>query len=343
MLRVLFQSYTGKELFRILIDNKIKPIVLIAFTNHALDHMLNSILDAGITERIVRLGSRSTDERIAGYSLMNLERKNSSMNRQTRRENDAKKNIEDEIRNVVKDIQIPEPSKHQIKEYLQKNWGEHLSIMYEPPFWIAEYAARLWESEGEEGEWTVQGKKGKGKKPTHLMDHTYYGLWKRGLDIAFILPPQPRFAPVELSKKQKRKQGGQNAQPSVVVIPPTQQQQEQYQERMFGFFSGLGFGDSIPPVPVGNRPFAQLQESPDVWSMSLDERKRLAEHWEEEMRRLAYHNYLGKYKWLRNRYEEACERYDAVCDEVSVYSLSFFEYHPLTFNRGGVICCKMSI
>ena len=282
--------------------------------------MLNSILDAKITKKFVRLGSRSTDERIGEYSLRNLEKTftDASMSRQIGREYAIKRKLEEEMRQVMEDIQIPEPSEDQIKEYLQRNWGEHLSMMYEPPFWIAEYAARLWESEGEEGGWKeVQGKKGKGKEPTHLMGRTYYGLWKRGLDIAFILPPQPQFAPVELSKKQK-KQGGQNAQPSVVVIPPTQQQQEQYQERMFGFFSSLGFGDSIPPVPFGNRPFVQLQESPSVWAMSLDERKRLAEHWEEEMRRLAYDDYLGEYERLRDLYEEACEKYEAVSDEVRV-------------------------
>jgi hypothetical protein len=57
-----------------------------------------------------------------------------------------------------------------------------------------------------------------------------------------------------------------------------------YQERMFEFFSNLGSDNSVPPVPTGNRPFVQLQDSPAVWAMSLEERQRLAEHWEEEMR-----------------------------------------------------------
>jgi len=217
---------------------------------------------------------------------------------------------------VMADIQIPEPTEDQIKEYLQTNWGEHLSMMYEPPFWIMDYAVRLWESEDDEGEWMVQGKKGKAKKPSHLMARTYYGFWKRGLDIAFIQPPQPRFIATGSSKRQK-KQGGQNVQPGGVV-PPTQQEQELYLKRMFEFFSELGFGNSIPPVPTGNRPFVQLQDSPAVWAMSLEERRRLAEHWEEEMRRLAYHNYLDEYKRLRDQYDDACEKYEAVSDEVKV-------------------------
>ena len=282
--------------------------------------MLTSILDAGITEKVVRLGSQSTDERIAEYSLRNLEKTfdDASTNRQIRREYAAKKSIEQAMYKVMEDIQIPEPTEDQVKEYLRMNWGDHLSMMYDPPFWIVEYADHLWGSEAEEGDWKVTGKKGKGKEQSHLMARTYYGLWKRGLDIAFIQPPQPHFVTVELSKKQKKKQGGQDAQPNVIFVPPTQQEQEMYRERMFEFFSELGFVGLVPAVPTGNRPFVQLQDSPGVWAMSLEERQRLAEHWEEEMRRLAYHNHLGEYMKLRARYDEACEKYEAVSDEVRV-------------------------
>ncbi|KAF9649047.1 hypothetical protein BDM02DRAFT_3095370 [Thelephora ganbajun] len=331
----LIQGYTGKEIFRILFDNKIKPIVLIAFTNHALDHMLNSILDAKITKKFVRLGSRSTDERVAQYSLQNIERTfvDASMNRQIGREIAIKRKIEEEMLQVMDDIQIPEPSEGQIKEYLQQDWGEHLSAMFEPPFWIAEYAARLWESEGEEGEWKVTGKKGKGKEQSHLMARTYYGLWKRGLDIAFIQPPQPRLVEVPLSKKQKKKQ----VQPDVVLVPPTQKEQDMYQERVFEFFSSLCFGDLVPPAPTENRPFIQLQDSPAVWAMSLQERQRLAEHWEEEMRRLAYHNHLEEYERLRERYEEACEKFGAVSDEVRVCSIFDIQPRVLVVEEAGQV------
>ena len=283
--------------------------------------MLNSILDAGITENIVRLGSQSTDERIAKYSLTNREKTSDDdyTSRQIGREYATMKTIEEVMYEVIEDIQVPEPSEDQIKEYLQMNWAEHLSVMYDPPSWIVKYANRLWESEGEEGGWIeVQGKKGKGKEQSHLMARTYYGLWKRGLDIVFIQPPQPHSITVGSSKGQKQKQGGQNVQPNVVLVPPTKQEQKLYRERMFEFFSGLGFRGLIPPVPTGNRPFVQLQDSPFVWAMSLEERRRLVEHWEEEMRRCAYHNYLKEYERLRAQYDEACERYEDAVGEVRV-------------------------
>ena len=283
--------------------------------------MLNSILDAKITKKFVRLGSWSADERMGEYSLKNLERTfaDPSTNHQITKEYIAKKNIEERMHQVMENIQIPEPSEDQIQKYLQMDWGEHLSMMYRPPDWIAAYAAWLWGSEDEdgEGEWKVQGKRGKGREQCHLMARTYYGLWKRGLDIAFFQPPQPRFSTVELSKKQKKKQEGQDAQ-STIVIPPTREEMESYQERILEFFWHRGLGYFVPPVPTSNRSLVQLQDSPDVWMMSLEERQRLAEHWEGEMRRLAYNNYLGEYEKLRRRYEGACEKYEAVSDEVRI-------------------------
>jgi len=304
--------------------------------------MLTSILDAKITKKFVRLGSRSTDERIGEYSLRNMERAfpDVSATRQIGREFACKKKLEEQMRRVMEDIQIPEPSEDQIKEYLQEYWEHHLLMMYEPPFWIAEYAARLWEPEpdGDEGKWKTQGKKGKAKEETQLMARTYYGLWKRGLDIAFIQPPQPRFTTAEPPKKQrkKKKQGGQSTQ-AVELVPPTQGEQEAYYKRMFEFFSELGFGDSVPPVPISNRPFVQLEGSPAVWAMSFEERQRLAEHWEEEMRRLAYDDHLNEYQTLREEYEEACEKYEAVLDEVEISPI-LQRYTANTPDRGSVVC-----
>jgi hypothetical protein len=299
---------------RIFLDNKIKPIVLIAFTNHALDHMLNSILDAKITEKFVRLGSRSSDERIAQYSLRNLERTfpDAYMKQQVGRQVSAKKGIEEEMLRVIRDIQIPEPSENQIKEYLQCHWGGHLSKMYEPPLWIAVYAAQLWESEGGEDEWKITGKKGKGEEQSQLMARTYYGLWKRGLDIAFIQRPVSLFVEVPLSKGQKQR----GTPPTVKEVPPTQNEQENYQTRMFEFFSPLDYGDAIPQIPISNRPLTELQNSDVVWSMSAEERRQLAAYWEREMRQLAYDDHLEEYETLRMQHEEACEKLEAVSDDV---------------------------
>ncbi|KAF9506180.1 hypothetical protein BS47DRAFT_1305576 [Hydnum rufescens UP504] len=67
----MIQSYTGDDLLRVLVGNQVKPNLPIAFTNHALDHMLGSGLATGITKKVVRLGSRSADLKISSLSLEN--------------------------------------------------------------------------------------------------------------------------------------------------------------------------------------------------------------------------------------------------------------------------------
>ncbi|CAG8485643.1 8192_t:CDS:10 [Ambispora leptoticha] len=67
------KSYVGVEIVEILLTNKIYPILVICYTNHALDQFLEDILDRGI-EKMVRLGSRSKSERIQQFSIEEIAR-----------------------------------------------------------------------------------------------------------------------------------------------------------------------------------------------------------------------------------------------------------------------------
>jgi len=49
-------------------------VLLLAYTNHALDHILRAVYDSDVTKSLARLGSRSKDEVIAGFTLEILER-----------------------------------------------------------------------------------------------------------------------------------------------------------------------------------------------------------------------------------------------------------------------------
>lgn len=66
------KSYTGVELIRVLLANKCGPILPMAYTNQALDH-LRSAFDGKVTTNIVRLGWRSADEVVSSLSLESLE------------------------------------------------------------------------------------------------------------------------------------------------------------------------------------------------------------------------------------------------------------------------------
>ncbi|SCV33448.1 uncharacterized protein FFB14_04511 [Fusarium fujikuroi] len=66
------KSYLGVQLLRVLLAAKQKahlgPILIICYTNHALDQFLKHLLDVGIT-RIIRIGGRSVTPELEGLNL----------------------------------------------------------------------------------------------------------------------------------------------------------------------------------------------------------------------------------------------------------------------------------
>jgi hypothetical protein len=263
--------------------------VLIAYTNLALDHLLTSILDAKITTNIVRLGSRATDERISQYSLNKLEQLagHGELDRPRRRQYAILKEVEEQMTGIMNQIQLPQLTPEDVERHLDFHYTQHLDSLREPPFWIAEIFRQAAEDEEENGEW-VEVKRGK-KSAQDQEIKGIYGFWKSGRDIEFIQPPP-------MSPKTK----GQ------AKVDPRQ-----------AFFNNLGFFGMIPQIPMGERSFEHLVTSGNVWSMSLSERKCLAESWEEEMRRMAYESNLEEFDLLKQRYKEACQTYEDVQDEVS--------------------------
>ncbi|KAL4772510.1 hypothetical protein BDW60DRAFT_207131 [Aspergillus nidulans var. acristatus] len=74
------KSFTGVTLIKVLLANKVKvkrrlgPIVCVCYTNHALDQLLEDLLDNGITSQIIRVGSQSKSERLQPLNLRNVVR-----------------------------------------------------------------------------------------------------------------------------------------------------------------------------------------------------------------------------------------------------------------------------
>ena len=264
--------------------------VLIAYTNLALDHLLTSILDAQITTNIVRLGSRATDERIAQYSLNKLEQLagHGELDRPRRRQYAILKGVEEQMTGIMNRIQLPQLTTEDVERYLDFHYPQHADSLGEPPFWIAEIFRRATEDENQNGEWKEVSR---GKKSSQELEiKGLYGFWKSGRDIEFIQPP-----PTSSTTKAKKKADPRQA-----------------------FFNELGFFGKIPQIPLGQRPLEHLVSTDNVWSMSLSERKCLAESWEDEMRRMAYESNLEEFDLLKQQYKEACKTYEDVQDEVSL-------------------------
>ena len=225
----------------------------------------------------MRLGSKTTDERIAQYSLNKLEQlaRHEELDRPRRRQYAALKEAEELMTRTMNKIQLNRLTSSDAEKYLDFHYPQHADSLRDPPFWIAEVLRNATEDENENGEWIKVSAKGK-RSAQELEITGKYGFWRSGGDIEFI-----------------------RANPRQV------------------FFDELGFSGQIPKIPSGRRPIEHLVESgANIWSMSLTERKSLAELWEEEMRRTAYESNLEEFGDLKQQFKDACKAYEDVQDEV---------------------------
>lgn len=262
-------------------------LVLIAYTNHALDHMLTDVLNEGITQKLVRLGSRSSDELISQYTLDKLERiAGGSTDRSVRKQYGVMKKLEEEMSQVMQSIQEPSLSVSDIESYLEIHYPDHAQHLSLPPYWIQELAERHWKDEAEHGEWQVAGEER--KSTAQNPSQTLYSFWRAATDIQYIIP--------QLMNEGEPPQ----LHPSIQEL-----------------FFELGFGSDLPPIPLTQRPVDTLLDDAAVWSMSAIERATLAIKWEEEIRLQAYTNNLEQYERLRASYRDACKDYNDIRDEVS--------------------------
>lgn len=178
------KSYTGVELLRVLVKNKIKPILMIAFTNHALDHMLTSVLDAGITTDIVRLGSRSSDERISQYSIESRERVagQSRLDRSVSQSHRDLKSIQERIKGLMDKILKADLESHssEVTQYIMLHYPEHHLSLCSPPQWIG--TAKEYYDDASDGPWQVQRRGGRAVN----QDTSPYAYWRKAGDIQFL-------------------------------------------------------------------------------------------------------------------------------------------------------------
>ena len=178
---------------------------MIAFTNHALDHMLGSVLDAGVTKKIARLGSRSADERISQYSIETLEmvHQESRLNKKFASKRKELKHIQETIRNLMETVLRHDLASDstEIMKFLSTFHPEHHGYLHAPPRWIQNVKSLFGDDNDDAGEWQQQGHRGK----TFAKDMSFYAFWRDGSDLTFTealsdgsyAPWVPATSPVE--------------------------------------------------------------------------------------------------------------------------------------------------
>lgn len=268
--------------------------------------MLTEILESNITTSLVRLGSRSSDPRIAEYTLDKLEKLSdkSNLDRSIGRQFGIMKDLETQMTEVMTSIQLPLVSWESVDSYLNIHYPEHLQGFEAPPFWIQSLFERMRMDAEQNGEWKEVDRKGKQRGDDSQLVGTLYEFWKVGRDIDFITPV---VIPATPGKKAAKRNKASQAAPKVGLLPD-----------MLEFFENLGFGSATPPIPMDSRPTHTLRRVSNIWSMSLQERQRLAREWEQEIRAMAYQTHLSEYNRVREEYKAACKDYNDIKDEVCV-------------------------
>jgi len=131
------KSYTGEKIIKVLLENKddadLGHILCVCYTNHALDQLLEHLLEDG-TKNIIRIGSRSKSERLQDLNLRTIARK--SGQGWTWSEKVELRNAEASIRESVNEVaslfeQYSRCSSWQtVKEYLATHHPNHSSELF---------------------------------------------------------------------------------------------------------------------------------------------------------------------------------------------------------------------
>ncbi|KAK4579813.1 hypothetical protein LTR86_000014 [Recurvomyces mirabilis] len=129
------KSYTGVALMRALLANKdsasLGPIITVAQTSHALDQLLESLLDAGVTQ-IIRMGQFSKSDRLRNLNLrcvaeqVTQTRAEKSAWGKTRSATEAEARAINELLHSISQIE----SAAGVERYLEANFPEHGAQMF---------------------------------------------------------------------------------------------------------------------------------------------------------------------------------------------------------------------
>ncbi|KAG8876546.1 hypothetical protein FRB98_007249 [Tulasnella sp. 332] len=316
------KSFCGTEILQVLVANKVRPILLIAFTNHALDNILVQVLEKKITDKIVRLGSRSKHEIIEKYGLKELMTigGESGMAKAASAERWKLRDIQKEIDKLVDKIVKRDVPINDMDSHLARQYPNHADELDNPPFWTAKLFEDSLGWENADG------------RPIAT---TLLQFWQEGGDLAFITPPAPPSEELGNQRKTGRGKGkgkgkgksdelsdnrfadlDESPRESGQSVPELQM--DLWRERALLFFDELGFAD-IPEVPLTARSISEgLLEDWEVWKMSLSERRCLYDFWVNEVREMSYEKDTTAFELLRNRHSEARAKFEGLENETKL-------------------------
>ncbi|KAI5928601.1 hypothetical protein F4810DRAFT_12223 [Camillea tinctor] len=131
------KSYTGEKIIKVLLSNKKKaslgPILCVCYTNHALDQLLEHLLDDGV-KQIIRIGSRSKSEKLEKLNIRfvakNIERTRSEKHTLWECEN----SLDDSQKRMNRNIQELRhcTTLQTLEKHLEQGYQWHHRILFGP-------------------------------------------------------------------------------------------------------------------------------------------------------------------------------------------------------------------
>ncbi|KAH7335664.1 hypothetical protein B0J17DRAFT_769497 [Rhizoctonia solani] len=306
------KSYTGLELIRVLVKNQIAPILLVAFTNHALDHMLTGILDAKISNKIIRLGSRfAIDERLTQYSLDTIERAQgkSRLGKSGGAVYRQMKELETEMKGLMTEISAHRVPLDHIEQHISFAYPHHCGELFtHVPAWID---AIIFKPEDSDEGWETAG--GSANEDQSIVD-----FWLKCRDLQF-LDSKEQEGPTKQTAAETSSSNtfGALSAPNAgnEGAPVTRQSFLQSFMREHGL-------KSVPKIPTTKRPVDYLLRDPKVWRMSRAERTKLYEAWSIEASGVTHARQMEKFENFRATHEEASGLHKEITEQLKAEILS---------------------
>ncbi|KAI8303766.1 Helicase required for RNAi-mediated heterochromatin assembly 1 [Colletotrichum sp. SAR11_59] len=129
------KSYTGEELIKVLLANKSKaklgPIICVCYTNHALDQLLEHLID-GKVRNIIRIGSRSKSDRLQSVNLREVVKGITRTAAEMGAFHDTREDLHMETTEVIDELEHYQQINvnRQIKDFLAGNHRDHYEELF---------------------------------------------------------------------------------------------------------------------------------------------------------------------------------------------------------------------
>ncbi|KAI1492178.1 hypothetical protein F5X96DRAFT_413793 [Biscogniauxia mediterranea] len=131
------KSFTGEKIIKVLLSNKerasLGPILCVCYTNHALDQLLEHLLDDGI-KQIIRIGSRSKSEKLEKLNLRSVAKNIQRTRSEKHTLWQCETSLEDSQKRMNKNIQELRycATSQTLEKHLEQRYPWHHRILFGP-------------------------------------------------------------------------------------------------------------------------------------------------------------------------------------------------------------------